>query len=186
MRRAIAGLLGALLMTAGAVDAATVQMFTELITATEGQTVAVRVTRLGTAAGPVTVDWSIADDLVAGVDYGGPTSGTLSWTATDLTPRVISIPLIENAVQHAVEQVTITVGDSPRAVGITISDDGPGLPSDGGDPELLFAAGARAADSTGAGLGLALARRVARTLGGDVTVTSERNPTSFTLTLPRP
>jgi len=104
---------------------------------------------------------------------------------TENAVRALS-PLIENAVQHAVEQVTITVGDSPRAVGITISDDGPGLPSDGGDPELLFAAGARAADSTGAGLGLALARRVARTLGGDVTVTSERNPTSFTLTLPRP
>ena len=104
---------------------------------------------------------------------------------TESAVRALS-PLIENAVQHAVEQVTITVGDSPRTVGITVSDDGPGLPADGGDPELLFAAGARAAESTGAGLGLALARRVARTLGGDVTVTSERAPTSFTLRLPRP
>lgn len=52
--------------------------------------------------------------------------------------------------------------------------------------ESLFEAGARAAESTGAGLGLALARRVARTLGGDVTVTSSREPTSLTLTLPRP
>jgi len=115
LRRAIAGLLGALLMTAGAVDAATVQMFTELITATEGQTVAVRVTRLGTAAGPVTVDWSIADDLVAGVDYGGPTSGTLSWTATDLTPRVISIPLIENAVPEPTKIMQVSLSNPVNA-----------------------------------------------------------------------
>jgi signal transduction histidine kinase len=94
--------------------------------------------------------------------------------------------LIENAVQHAEEQVTLTVEGTPRTVGITVSDDGPGLPLGGGDPELLFTAGTRAPESSGAGLGLALARRVARTLGGDVTVTSERAPTSFTLTLPRP
>ena len=79
----------------------------------------------------------------------------------------------------------LSVNGSPRSVGITVSDDGPGL-QDGKDPETFFAAGARSADSTGAGLGLALARRVARALGGDVTVTSERRPTSFTLTLPRP
>jgi signal transduction histidine kinase len=104
---------------------------------------------------------------------------------TESAARALS-PLIENAVQHAEEQVTLTVGGSPRTVDITVSDDGPGLPQEGADPELLFAAGMRAPESSGAGLGLALARRVARTLGGDVTVTSERAPTSFTLTLPRP
>ena len=104
---------------------------------------------------------------------------------TESAVRALS-PLVENAVQHAEAQVTVTVGGTPRTVDITVSDDGPGLPQDGNDPELLFAAGARAAESTGAGLGLALARRVARTLGGEVMVTSERAPTSFTLTLPRP
>jgi signal transduction histidine kinase len=104
---------------------------------------------------------------------------------TESAARALS-PLIENAVQHAEEQVTLTVEGTPRTVGITVSDDGPGLPLGGGDPELLFTAGTRAPESSGAGLGLALARRVARTLGGDVTVTSERAPTSFTLTLPRP
>ena len=94
-------------------------------------------------------------------------------------------PLVENALQHAAHRVILSVNGSPRSVGITVSDDGPGL-QDGKDPETFFAAGARSADSTGAGLGLALARRVARALGGDVTVTSERRPTSFTLTLPRP
>jgi signal transduction histidine kinase len=104
---------------------------------------------------------------------------------TESAVRALS-PLLENAVQHATDQVTLSVEGTARVVGITVSDDGPGLPEDGNDPESLFAAGARAADSAGAGLGLALARRVARTLGGDVTVTSARQPTSFTLTLPRP
>ena len=104
---------------------------------------------------------------------------------TESAARALS-PLLENAVQHATQQVTLTVTGTSRAVDITVSDDGPGLPQDGRDPEHLFAAGARAANSTGAGLGLALARRVARTLGGDVAVSSVREPTSFTLTLPRP
>jgi signal transduction histidine kinase len=94
-------------------------------------------------------------------------------------------PLVENAVQHAAAHVSVAVRCAARAVDITVSDDGPGLPK-GQDPEHLFAAGARAATSNGAGLGLALARRVARTLGGDVKITSAREPTSFTLTLPRP
>lgn len=104
---------------------------------------------------------------------------------TEGAVRALS-PLVENADQHASRRVTLSVRETPRAVEITVSDDGPGLPTDVTDPESLFAAGARAADSTGAGLGLALARRVARTLGGDVSVTSVREPTSFTLTLPRP
>ena len=86
--------------------------------------------------------------------------------------------------EHASAQVTILVNGTSRAVDITVSDDGPGLPRHS-DPDSLFAAGSRSSDSTGAGLGLALARRVARALGGDVRVTSVREPTSFTLTLPR-
>jgi signal transduction histidine kinase len=117
-----------------------------------------------------------ADDAVVGLRVNATTEGAA---------RALS-PLIENAVQHAADHVTLSVKRSRRTVDITVSDDGPGLPQDGTDPESLFAAGARAANSSGAGLGLALARRVARTLGGDVTVTSLREPTSFTLTLPRP
>lgn len=95
-------------------------------------------------------------------------------------------PLLENAMQHAASRVTISARQMSRTAGITVSDDGPGLVDDDRDPEALFAAGARGPESPGAGLGLALARRVARSLGGDVEVTSKRSPTSFTLTLPLP
>lgn len=102
----------------------------------------------------------------------------------DAGVRALS-PLVENAYQHASSHIDFSVAESPRAVTITVSDDGPGL-FIGDEPEALFAAGARGPESPGAGLGLSLARRVARTLGGDVSVTSSQRPTSFTLTLLRP
>jgi signal transduction histidine kinase len=68
-------------------------------------------------------------------------------------------------------------------VEVTVSDDGDGIAAD--DLETVFRSGKRGVASDGAGLGLALSRRVARTLGGDVRVTSIGGPTSFTLTLPR-
>lgn len=132
-------------------------------------------TLAGTRAGEKTIEVSRSIDATVGLRVNATTQSAA---------RALS-PLVENALQHAAEQVTLSVKGSKRDVDITVSDDGAGLmlPC---DPESLFAAGARAANSKGAGLGLALARRVARTLGGDVTVTSARQPTSFTLTLPRP
>jgi signal transduction histidine kinase len=94
-------------------------------------------------------------------------------------------PLVANAYQHAADHIDISVEEAERVITVTVSDDGPGLASEE-DAEALFAPGVRGAGSPGAGLGLPLARRVARTLGGDVTVTSTHAPTSFTLTLPRP
>ena len=75
---------------------------------------------------------------------------------------------MENAFQHAVSHIDFSVTESSRAIAITVSDDGPGL-AVADQAEALFAPGARGAESPGAGLGLPLARRVARTLGGDVT-----------------
>jgi two-component system OmpR family sensor kinase len=121
-----------------------------------------------------------------GIHRADPSAGGVHANATTGSAARALSPLIENALQHAAGRVTLSVSESSRTVDITVSDDGPGLPQDGSDPETLFAPGARAANSTGAGLGLALARRVARSLGGDVTVTSVREPTSFTLSLPRP
>jgi two-component system OmpR family sensor kinase len=100
---------------------------------------------------------------------------------TELAARAMS-PLVDNALRHATSRVTVSASVATRTASIHVSDDGPGLV---GDPESLFGAGARSASSPGAGLGLALARRVAKTLGGRVDVTSVADPTTFTLTLPR-
>ncbi|MCW2750205.1 MAG: hypothetical protein JWR83_1315 [Aeromicrobium sp.] len=99
---------------------------------------------------------------------------------TDLALRALS-PLVDNAFRHARTAVTFTVAIHPRSIDITVSDDGQGVT----ETESLFTSGHRGPTSEGAGLGLALSRRVARSLGGDVDLTSPAAPTSFTLTLPR-
>ena len=105
---------------------------------------------------------------------------------TELAVRALA-PLGDNAVRHTRTRVDVTAQVHDRAVTITVSDDGPGVPDS--DPELLFVAGVRVSDvahGEGAGLGLSLSRRAARSLGGDAVVVSTRDPTSFALSLPRP
>ncbi len=92
-------------------------------------------------------------------------------------------PLVENAVRHSRSEVLISVTTSERMIDIAVTDDGAGITQ--GDPETLFESGMRAAAGPGAGLGLALARRIARTLGGDVNLVSASTPTTFVLSLPR-
>ena len=76
-------------------------------------------------------------------------------------------PLVENARRHAHAQVTLELGCSDGMVEVRVIDDGPGL-----DPELgerAFEPGMRGTGTgDGAGLGLSLARRLARSCGGDV------------------
>ncbi|HET8948981.1 MAG TPA: ATP-binding protein [Solirubrobacteraceae bacterium] len=76
-------------------------------------------------------------------------------------------PLVENARRHARSAVTVELSGSGGRVRAAVRDDGPGP---GPDPERLFAPGVRGEDAQGggAGLGLALARRLARSCGGDV------------------
>jgi signal transduction histidine kinase len=92
-----------------------------------------------------------------------------------LVERILA-PLIENAYRYAVREVRIEVQRESVAVLFNIEDDGPGIPD--AAREVIFEPGRRAADpgaragtavaSHGAGLGLALSRRLARTAGGDV------------------
>jgi two-component system OmpR family sensor kinase len=72
-------------------------------------------------------------------------------------------PLIDNAIRHARTRVTVRVERGDGMVLVHVEDDGAGI----GDLEAIFAPGA--SDSGGAGLGLPLARRLARSAGGDVT-----------------
>jgi signal transduction histidine kinase len=123
---------------------------------------------------------------------------------SDLTPittdpqRVQQIlgNLLSNAIKYTPKGGQISVraeirsrngtnGDQ-RWAAIDVIDTGPGIPSD--QSELVFDEFSRLKiheDKPGAGLGLAIARRVSRLLGGDVTVTSANGHGSvFTLWLP--
>jgi len=88
-------------------------------------------------------------------------------------PRVIRqtlAPLIDNARRHARTGVTVELATAPGRAIDTVRDDGPGV-----DPELgddIFLPGVRGAGEPedGAGLGLPLAQRLARSCGADLTV----------------
>ena len=107
--------------------------------------------------------------------------GLLVAAPHDLVLRALS-PLLDNARRHASSLVTLRAVARGSVVEFHVEDDGPGL--GGGDVEELFAPGHRGATSPGAGLGLPLARRVARSLGGDVHVVTGAGGGHFVLTLP--
>jgi two-component system, OmpR family, sensor kinase len=91
----------------------------------------------------------------------------------DLVARILA-PLVENAARHAQGSVRISVEPDGEMVALVVEDDGPGVPEEA--REEIFDPGHRGASSAlatapvsqGAGLGLALCRRLARTAGGDV------------------
>jgi len=81
--------------------------------------------------------------------------------------------LATNAARHAVEKVSVTCGVQGTDVTVRVIDDGPGIPSE--DRERVFERfvrldEARGRPEGGTGLGLAVARAIARTHGGDVLV----------------
>lgn len=99
--------------------------------------------------------------------------------------RVLT-PLVDNALRYARESISVRVTRFPRTVEINIADDGPGIPE--AALAHLFEPGWRAEpDDThdGAGLGLALARRLAVAAGGSLTATTTAAGAVFTITLPR-
>ncbi|MFC4062590.1 sensor histidine kinase [Planomonospora corallina] len=96
----------------------------------------------------------------------------------------ILINLLTNAVRHGEPPITVTVRPAPGAmVAIDVRDHGPGVPP--GRRQALFSrfSGTDAAPGS-VGLGLWIARELARAHGGDVTYHPADPGTRFTVTLP--
>ena len=98
----------------------------------------------------------------------------------------ILVNLIGNAVRHSSEGSTVSLRfvRTEGTASVTVSDQGPGI--DPADQQRIFERFERAHDQGGGtGLGLAISRRLARSLGGDVTLESAPGKGAhFTLTLP--
>lgn len=105
---------------------------------------------------------------------------------TDVAERVLA-PLIENACRYGGSSVTIGMEQRGGSVVFTVDDDGPGVTAQ--DRERIFEPGWRNGsggdDGQGAGLGLALARRLARAAGGDVYAETGQEGGHFAARLPR-
>jgi len=87
----------------------------------------------------------------------------------EIAERILH-PVVENALRYGRGEVCVSVARNGTTVLFAVDDDGPGVTSD--EHETIFEPAVRgsAGQSTnsGAGLGLALARRLARAVSGDV------------------
>jgi signal transduction histidine kinase len=116
-----------------------------------------------------TVD--VPTDLVAGVD-------------APVLERVVA-PVLDNAVRHAAREVRVEATRDGARLRLVISDDGPGVPAE--HRERVFEPGWQADPDDGhdgAGLGLALVRRLAAAAGAEVTVAESGTGAHFVIDLP--
>jgi signal transduction histidine kinase len=90
-------------------------------------------------------------------------------------------PLLENAISHAAGRVSVSIAADNGEIALAVEDDGSGLPA------TFAQSGFEPGSSTrgSAGLGLPLARRLARACGGDVTAASTPHGARFELRVPR-
>jgi signal transduction histidine kinase len=111
-------------------------------------------------------------------------TGLVLAVESDIARRAL-LPVIENAWRYAAHQVTIEIGSQEGMAALVVSDDGGRL--DPEQAEIIFMPGFRAdpADGyPGAGLGLALTRRICRAAGGDATASVNSGWTVVTLQFP--
>ena len=104
----------------------------------------------------------------------------------------IVVNLLDNAVRYAASQVEVKLSKNPSHFFIRVWDDGPGIAAayvphvfdHGWTPEV-----ARREEKTSSGLGLFIARTLAKSSGGDITIETVAAPadehhTAFLLGLP--
>jgi signal transduction histidine kinase len=101
----------------------------------------------------------------------------------DLAERILQ-PVLENACRYATTSVGIDIERNGSTVRYAIVDDGPGVEED--ERERIFEPGVRgaAANGDGSGLGLALARRLAASVDGEIEVDSGSPGGRFLVRLP--
>ena len=104
---------------------------------------------------------------------------------SDFAERILH-PVLENACLYGRHQVHMSVARADHSVLFTVDDDGPGIAED--EQEAIFEPAARGRVGrevgTGAGLGLALARRLARSASGDVIASASAEGGRFVIRLP--
>ncbi len=125
---------------------------------------------------------ALVEDAVAAVRDRADRAGvTLGWRAAPGVGELLS-----NAVRHTPRGGSVVVAVEPSAAGVcvAVSDTGSGIGA--GDLPYVFDRFVKSADSGGAGLGLAIAKRLVEAHGGEISAESEPGGgTTMRLVLPR-
>jgi len=129
------------------------------------------------------------DTMRSGGDVTVEQSGEVSAPARGRAIKRCLANLIDNAAAHG-DKVRVSVKGETSAVFVSVDDNGPGIPEelyeDAFRPFSRLDA-TRSRNQKGVGLGLAIARDVARSHGGDITLSqSPLGGLRATLRLPRP
>jgi signal transduction histidine kinase len=112
---------------------------------------------------------------------GGP---ALALADPAATVRILRI-LLDNAAHHGAGAVTVAVATDPGALRLTVADEGAGFGEDEAEELFVrFVRGRAATGVPGAGLGLPIARGLARAQGGDLRADGAGGQTAFVVTLP--
>ncbi|MBN6037082.1 cell wall metabolism sensor histidine kinase WalK [Amycolatopsis sp. 195334CR] len=142
-------------------------------------------------AEPVHLDEIVAGEITA-VRHAEVRPSLTPVVVTGVVPELVRLVrnLLDNADKHASGVVEVSLSVDARHALFTVDDDGPGVPPD--QRERVFdrffrVDGSRDRASGGVGLGLALVRRIARSHGGEVTVTASPSlgGARFEVRLPR-
>ncbi len=112
-----------------------------------------------------------------------PTQSAVALGDPDRVRQIIRI-LLDNALTHTAEgtDVTVTTYSAKGRAELTVSDSGSGIPQR--VQKRIFERFYTADKAGGSGLGLAIASELAQRMNGEITISSSRRFTAFTLDLP--
>jgi signal transduction histidine kinase len=131
------------------------------------------------------VETTQSDDSAITVHIALPREPVRVPVERELLTRIVQ-PIVDNACRYGRSNVDVEVVRNGSVAWVNVIDDGPGVADHEG--ERIFEPGARgsaaATAGQGAGLGLSLARRLARSAGGDVTVAPSGSEGRFSIRLP--
>jgi signal transduction histidine kinase len=122
------------------------------------------------AAGAAAACTGLSEQRQVDVEVAPPVRRMRVGVDSDLAERILQ-PVIENACRYASSRVRVAIERADSAVVYSVEDDGPGVSAE--ERERIFEPGVRgsaagANGNSGAGLGLSLARRLARSVDGEV------------------
>jgi signal transduction histidine kinase len=129
----------------------------------------------------------LAEGRGIAIEFDAPPTALRVGVDGDLVERILQ-PLLENACNYGRSRIRVSAERNGSGVVVALEDDGPGVAPE--ERERIFEPGMRGsapsphAAAPGAGLGLALSRRLAHAAGGNVSLGSPESGALFLVRLP--